>query len=562
MNRLKTSQNWKIQDKSSHSASDDSELENDDKSSNSTSESNSTNAESESESSGDLEEGKLSFGNVEPPTQNVIQNDDPDVMRRTGASQYYPPERYTGGQNFEIEQGYPIDNILKTNKKEEGTQTPWGVLCTVCIMIALVIGAGVGVSIIFLGNTPEPTSSPTSVPFTNRPIQTPVPVPTTSPPTLFTPTSDPQEPTLPTTNPPATTPPPVPTTTTSPPSSDGRPTSVPREPTPSPDNGGSGGGGGGSGDTLGDLISSNSPDGGAALQDRNSPQYAALEWLRRPINEGFSDERLLQRYALAVLFYATGGDTGKWTTTSLWLSGSSECQWYSTSESTVICTGGAGGSDNLYLELDLRQNGLDGSLPAEIGMLTTLQRMRLQQNTLSGSLPSTLADLNQLEYLDLSSNRFTEEEPPTNKDNIFNAAGGGVLFSRIGDMGSLTHLSLFENLIQSTIPSEIGLLSDKLRNLDLGSNAIFGTIPQEVGLLTNLVGLSVFDNMLSGSLPEGLSDLQNLEMLYIDSNDLGPPIPLGICQLTTLREFWSDCEETGCVCCTTCCSDGFGCVET
>jgi Leucine-rich repeat (LRR) protein len=163
----------------------------------------------------------------------------------------------------------------------------------------------------------------------------------------------------------------------------------------------------------------------------------------------------------------------------------------------------------------------------------------------------------------LSSNRITEEAPP-NADNIFmgGSNGGGVLFSRIGDMRSLTHLSLFENLFQTTIPPELGLLSSNMKILDLGSNAFFGTIPTELGQLTNLVGLSVFDNVLSGSIPEELSNLTKLEMLYVDANDLGPPVPLGVCQLTAIREFWSDCEEVGCVCCTTCCSDGFGCVST
>jgi Leucine-rich repeat (LRR) protein len=179
---------------------------------------------------------------------------------------------------------------------------------------------------------------------------------------------------------------------------------------------------------------------------------------------------------------------------------------------------------------------------------------------MTGTLPTSLADMPRLQYLDLASNKFVEEAPAG--DNIFASANAnkGVFFSRLGDMTSLTHLSLFENFFETTIPRELGFLSSNLRVLDLGKNLLFGTVPSELGRLTDLVGLSVVDNFLSGSIPTHLSDLTKLETFYIDNNDLGPPIPLGLCQVTTLTEFWSDCEEVGCICCTSCCSDGFGCV--
>ncbi|KAL3915551.1 MAG: hypothetical protein SGILL_005597 [Bacillariaceae sp.] len=318
-------------------------------------------------------------------------------------------------------------------------------------------------------------------------------------------------------------------------------------------------GGDGSDDPLLDFIAANSPDKGAALQDPTSPQSAAFQWLSRPINEGFSNSRMLQRYALATLYYATGGERGGWTSSSLWLTGSDECKWFTSSKMDSICIND-GAEEEQYLQLDLRQNGLEGSLPPEVSMLSMLETLRLPGNSMTGSLPAALGDMTRLEYLDLASNKFVEETPPS--DNIFGSDGSdsGVLFSRIGDMTSLTHLSLFENMIETIIPTSLGLLTNRLRVLDLGSNLLFGTVPSELGRLTNLVGISVFDNALSGSIPDEFSELLKLETLYIDSNDLGPPIPLGLCQVTTLKEFWSDCEEVGCVCCTTCCSDGFGCV--
>jgi hypothetical protein len=173
-------------------------------------------------------------------------------------------------------------------------------------------------------------------------------------------------------------------------------------------------------DTLVDLIMSNSLDQGTSLDDRNSPQFAAQEWLSRPINEEFSTERLLQRYALATIYFATGGDTGRWIMASLWLTGSDECQWYSYSDSpSNICSNG---SDSVYTDLDLRQNGLELTLPDEISMLTALRTLRFAEDTLTGTLPSTLAELKRLEYLDLASNLLKEEVPTS--PNVF--ASGNV----------------------------------------------------------------------------------------------------------------------------------------
>jgi hypothetical protein len=117
-------------------------------------------------------------------------------------------------------------------------------------------------------------------------------------------------------------------------------------------------------DPLSDLLISVSPDGGAALQDKNSPQYAALEWLRSPLNNAFlSDERLIQRYALVTLYYSTNGE--QWKSSFLWLTSADECIWFTTSRANTICD-----NNGNIVELDLRENNLLGTLPAEILLLS------------------------------------------------------------------------------------------------------------------------------------------------------------------------------------------------
>jgi hypothetical protein len=118
-----------------------------------------------------------------------------------------------------------------------------------------------------------------------------------------------------------------------------------------------------SNDPLLDLLISVSPDGGAALRDTDSPQSAALEWLRSPLNNAFlSDERIIQRYALSTLYYATNGE--KWGSSFLWLTSADECIWFTSSKANTICD-----AEGKIIELDIRENGLLGTLPSEVVLL-------------------------------------------------------------------------------------------------------------------------------------------------------------------------------------------------
>jgi hypothetical protein len=62
----------------------------------------------------------------------------------------------------------------------------------------------------------------------------------------------------------------------------------------------------------------------------DSPQAKALAWIQNdPLYSEYELHRLNQRYALAVFYYSTNGDSSK--NNSGWLSGASESTWYITS---------------------------------------------------------------------------------------------------------------------------------------------------------------------------------------------------------------------------------------
>jgi hypothetical protein len=107
-----------------------------------------------------------------------------------------------------------------------------------------------------------------------------------------------------------------------------------------------------------------------ALEQEGSPQRAALDWLIQEHDlDIYSDFHIIQRYALATLYFSTGGGTS-WYESEGWLSPDLHaCQWYSSSVDLFgenPCSGG------ILYELLLIENGLEGSIPEDLGLLSTL----------------------------------------------------------------------------------------------------------------------------------------------------------------------------------------------
>jgi Leucine-rich repeat (LRR) protein len=84
-----------------------------------------------------------------------------------------------------------------------------------------------------------------------------------------------------------------------------------------------------------------------------------------------------------------------------------------------------------------------GTIPSEIGYLTTLSYLNLQGGSLSGEIPSELGVLTNLEYL-LLENNFLEGTIPSELDNL---ADG---LCKISFLCLLWHTVLFKNLSANT----------------------------------------------------------------------------------------------------------------
>jgi hypothetical protein len=103
-----------------------------------------------------------------------------------------------------------------------------------------------------------------------------------------------------------------------------------------------------------------------------------------------------QRFALAVLYYATSGPT-KWKYRDHWLTRTSECQWFG-----VECD-----SWGTVVALDLGFNDLNGLLPRELAVLQQLVEVDVHGNDLQGVVPHLImAAWTKVEILRLHMNGF------------------------------------------------------------------------------------------------------------------------------------------------------------
>lgn len=139
-----------------------------------------------------------------------------------------------------------------------------------------------------------------------------------------------------------------------------------------------------------------------AVQGPDSSQSKAMLWMEQdPLLLSYNDWRWLQRLALATFFCATGDSSWKASTGWLTYSQLHECEWYSKSDITTCVEGHC-------ISLSFKSNGLRGTIPREIGLLSNLIVLNLQDNVLSSGVPSEIAQLPRLSVLDLSENRLTD----------------------------------------------------------------------------------------------------------------------------------------------------------
>ena len=320
-----------------------------------------------------------------------------------------------------------------------------------------------------------------------------------------------------------------------------------------------------------------------------TPQHNARKWLLfedelwlSPEGE-VSRERVIQRYVLAVFYYATAGPTA-WEANN-WLRGD-ECAdgafWdgiFCNDENKVITlafgklrplsqsdqtfrvisdrscarliadrqglvgkipqeVGHLDELVNLVLKNDYE---LQGTIPSTVGKLTNLRQFGIYYCKLSGSIPNELFLAKKLKYLNLQDNNLS-----------------GTLSPDIGNLRELETLVLANNDIEGEVPFEsmafgflryLGLSSNrfsgelkpaigyypKIRYLYLDHNQFRGQLPLSLGSASNLRSINVDHNDISGVVIPDLGRLRQLEYLSMQSNNLAGSIPTELRLVTSLE---------------------------
>ena len=239
----------------------------------------------------------------------------------------------------------------------------------------------------------------------------------------------------------------------------------------------------------------------------------------------------VERDALVALYNAMGGDS--WKHRDNWLTSAPVEDWYGVD---------VHGSTGRVHSIDLRDNGLSGSIPPEIGAFESIVHLALSDNSIGGSIPPELAELSRLENLWLTGCGLTGPIPPGIENledlvslDLTNNLLAGSIPPGIGSLAGLARLNLNDNLLTGSIPPEIGNL-DGLVSLNLQGNLLTGPIPPELGELSRLEYLRLEDNGLTGSIPPEIGDLVSLEVLILTANDLAGAIPEEIGGATRLEE--------------------------
>jgi Leucine-rich repeat (LRR) protein len=244
----------------------------------------------------------------------------------------------------------------------------------------------------------------------------------------------------------------------------------------------------------------------------------------------FADTSVKEKNALEAVYNSTNGPG--WRSSANWLTGD-PCtnDWYG-----VTCD-----QDSHVTQLELIDNNLVATIPAEIGDLEYLEVLDFWGNELLGSIPYQMGNLDKVWFLDLGSNQLS--------GNIPSSLGGmrnlvelwlednqlsGAIPSQLGNLSQLESLFLYDNQLTGSIPSAIGSLRN-LVYLDLTINRLTGTPPSSLSNLVNLKAISLIDNQFSGTIPAFFSNLPNLQALWLGGNQFTGPIPRQLGNIASLR---------------------------
>lgn len=248
-------------------------------------------------------------------------------------------------------------------------------------------------------------------------------------------------------------------------------------------------------------------------------------------------------------------DGGDWIQNDSWLSDLHECDWYN-----KIGLDPCNRFEQMEM-LRVTDNGLAGTLPVEMFMLSNLYEFTLANNLMTGSLPQLFDKFKELDTLVIPFNQFGGTFPHqiweypdmVYLDVAYNGFSGKVPDDIDTRMPNLEVMFLENNALSGSIPESMGNLV-KMHRLHLDDNKFTGTIPKSLGKPPRMSELLLHDNLLEGLVPKELGDLNRLQLLTLHYNSLDvQTIEDHVCELMYTKQLelaTVDPLTVSCDCCT------------
>jgi hypothetical protein len=321
----------------------------------------------------------------------------------------------------------------------------------------------------------------------------------------------------------------------------------------------------------------------------------ALQWLieRDPImatvvtTVPLSSEqefRLRQRYALLTLWFQQdlqhleqqqqqqtrssqtffqSTQPKKWTNVAGWTY-LDECEWYGITCKPTTPKGETAASHMVVTSIHLNFNNLRGSIPVDLGLLTSIESFRVNTNYLTGSLPWSLGQWTQLVSFSIYKNALTGSIPESTSSWVHvqsvlmqeNQLNGTLPSTPLGSWTKLQEFNVVRNALTGTVPSSVGQWSS-IRSAQFSVNRLNGTLPDTIGQWTAIEEFRISSNALTGTIPDSVSSWRHVRDAYFHDNNFTGAMPIGLCDSTLLVNLTSlvaDCStnEITCTCCTYC----------
>ncbi|KAL3620749.1 hypothetical protein CASFOL_035661 [Castilleja foliolosa] len=159
-------------------------------------------------------------------------------------------------------------------------------------------------------------------------------------------------------------------------------------------------------------------------------------------------------------------------------------------------------SNLTLIHLLLENNQLTGTIPSTLGLVSTLEVVRLDRNALSGSVPRDLSNLTSVQELFLANNRLTGPVPDLTGMNLLN------------------YVDMSNNTFDATdIPPWFSSLQS-LTSLIMESTRIQGQLPVSLFSLFQLQTVALKNNQINGTLNISSSYSNQLQVIDLQNNDV------------------------------------------